>query len=97
MVHYTCDMCGRSIGQADTARYRVYVEIEEHAAGEEEPEYEDRYDQFDALAQYEQPEPPAEDQLYRSFKFDLCPECVEAYVREPLPKSVRNRAFFNGN
>jgi hypothetical protein len=90
-------MCGRTIGPADTARYRVYVEIEEHTADEEEPEYEDGYDQFDGLAQYEQSEQPAEDQLYRSFKFDLCPECVENYVREPLPKSLRTRVSFNSN
>lgn len=96
MVHYTCDVCGRSIGPADTARYRVYVEIEEHPIDEEEPEYEDQYEQFD-LAQEEQPEQPTEDQLFRFFKFDLCPECIENYVREPLPKSVRNRAFFNEN
>lgn len=97
MVHYTCDMCGKTIGASESVRYRVYVEIEEHPAGEQESDYEDEYDQYDDAQEYEQPGQPAEEELYRSFKFDLCSECVDSYVKEPLPKSLRNRVFFNDN
>ena len=97
MIHYTCDMCGRDIGASESVRYRVYVEIEEHPAGEQESDYEDEYDQYSDLAGYEQPEQAVEEELYRAFKFDLCSECIESYLKNPLPKSLRNRAFFNGN
>jgi len=27
-----------------------------------------------------------EDQVYRSFRFDLCPQCHKAYIRNPIQR-----------
>ena len=29
-----------------------------------------------------------EEQVYKSFTFDLCPECQKKYLKNPLPKST---------
>ena len=38
-----------------------------------------------------------EDQVYKTFRFDLCPSCHEAYLKDPLGRGMRLRARFEGN
>jgi hypothetical protein len=38
-----------------------------------------------------------EDQVYKTFRFDLCPPCHESYLKDPLGKGMRLRARFDGN
>jgi hypothetical protein len=39
----------------------------------------------------------AQDQVYREFSFDLCPECQREYLRHPLSAGRRPRGRRSGS
>ncbi len=96
MIHYTCDMCRKSIDTEADNRFRVLIDIEQMLPGEDDSDLEADlpgqlpFDEFELV-------PQNEDGLFRSFKFDLCRECVEAYLRDPLARKTPRRLRFMDN
>jgi hypothetical protein len=39
----------------------------------------------------------AEEQVYKKFRFDLCPACQARYLKDPLLKAARKQASFGDN
>ena len=102
MIHFTCDLCGKTLDAADDTRYVVKVEV--YAAYDpmevsEEDLREDRSGEMrDLLAEMEDLDPEElESQVYKTFRFDLCPTCHEAYLKDPLAQQARLRARFGSN
>lgn len=102
MIHFTCDMCGRPLqSEADT---RYVVKIEVHAAYDpleltpedlEEDRTEEMEELLEQMADLQAEE--VENQVYKAFRYDLCPDCQAAYMKDPLGKAVRLRARFEHN
>jgi hypothetical protein len=102
MIHFTCDMCGKTLLADDDTRYVVKVEV--YAAydpmdiREEDVEEDHSGEVQDLLAEMEGMDAEElEDQVYKTFRFDLCPPCHEAYLKDPLGKGMRMRARFEHN
>jgi len=78
MVHYTCDLCGRVISRYDK-RYRVLIFVEPRPA-----DTDDESSASDSDEWFDEEVDEAEDPLETDFTLDLCPQCAEIYVRDPL-------------
>jgi len=102
MIHFTCDMCGRSLLADEDTRYVVKIEV--YAAydpmevtGEDlEADRGEAYQELlDELADLDGEE--AEGQVYKVFRFDLCPACQAKYLKDPLLRTARSRVRFTEN
>ena len=88
MIQYICDICGRRLGDSDAERFVVRIEVfaaadrfilstkkGQNTAGQLRK-------LIDELAQAD---PDAiEDATYRNFRFDLCSQCQQSYLHNPL-------------
>ena len=102
MIHFTCDLCGKTLLAEEDTRYVVKIEV--YAAYDPmeicgDDLREDHDDEIQGLlAQMEDMDAEdLEDQVYKTFRFDLCPECHEAYLKDPLGLKARVRARFEHN
>ncbi len=102
MLHYSCDMCGKKLLVQEDVRY--VVKIEAYAAADpleitEEDLEKDHLEEISKLIkQLEQMDPQElEDQVYKSFRFDLCPECHRKFLRDPLGKQWARTVSFSKN
>ncbi len=98
MIHYNCDMCGKSLVPEEDDRYVVKIEI--YAACdsmevddedlindlEEEDDDDDEVDNLD---------PDEIDSVeYKTFRYDLCSKCHSRFLQDPLSiKSIRRGRF----
>jgi hypothetical protein len=99
MIHYTCDICGKPINSETDERFRVLVDIEQMRPGEDdsdlESEFSEEFDDFDFELNGVHTEKGEE--LFHSYKFDLCRNCAETYMNDPLAKKVSRRVRFMDN
>ena len=102
MIHFTCDLCGKTLLAEEDTRYVVKIEVYAaydpmEVAGPEL--HEDHDDEIQGLL--EQMEnmdaEELESQVFKTFRFDLCPECQAAYLKDPLGQQARMRARFEHN
>ena len=101
MIHFTCDMCGKTLPADEDTRYVVKIEVyaacdpmdigpdglQDHSGEIEEL--------LDEMADLDAEE--LEDQVYKTYRFDLCAACHAAYLKDPLGRGVRLRARFDHN
>jgi hypothetical protein len=84
-------MCGKALDPDSENRYRVLIDIEKMPVGAEDDDlvsdFDDEFGQF-SLDPNDREE---EGDFLQSFKFDLCPECAEIYVRDPLARKLPRR------
>jgi hypothetical protein len=94
MLRYSCDVCGKDLIPGEDRRYVVKIEVE--AAHEPGELTEDDLD-ADAVESLGQMLADAGDDadfsgqlppVRKDFRFDLCPECHEHYVRNPLARET---------
>jgi hypothetical protein len=89
MIRYRCDCCGQDLAPDGSNHYILKIEAYA-AAGKLEFTREDLEKDHEAerkrlLAQAEHRSPDElEDQVYRSFRYDLCPECHKKFLKGPL-------------
>ena len=102
MIHYTCDLCGKALLANEDTRYVVEIKVyaaydpmEVTAEELEEDRDEDIQDLLDQLEDADAEE--IENDVYQRFRLDLCPDCREAYVKDPLARRVRSRLRFERN
>ena len=102
MIHFTCDMCGKTLLADEDTRYVVKVEV--YAAYDPmeitghdlaDDKAEEIQDLLDEMAEMEAE--ALEDQVFKTFRFDLCPDCHAAYLKDPLMRTPRLRARFRHN
>src|SRR5579864_8703227 len=93
MVHFTCDLCGKDLTESGDPRYVVKIEA---YAGFDPTEITDGDlddDHMEAVSQILQSDESLtpeelEAQLYKGFRFDLCPECHGRFLKDPLGKEL---------
>ncbi|KPJ54618.1 MAG: hypothetical protein AMS16_04600 [Planctomycetes bacterium DG_58] len=91
MAGFCCDLCGKPLLVDSDVRYVVKIEV--FAAYDPmeltvEELKQDRLKEIRELVRrLSEMEPrELEDQIYRSFTFDLCPQCQKKYLKDPLRK-----------
>ena len=89
MMKLACDLCGKTLMADEDVRYVVHIEVFA-AADPMEVTVEDlKQDLHKALRELmlrvERMDPEkAQDSVYRSFHFELCPACQKEYLKDPL-------------
>jgi hypothetical protein len=103
MLHITCDLCGKELSPGQDDRY--VVKIEAFAAHDQgkltEADLDDDHMEAvsellqDMAGQADDAEafPPAS----KHFRFDLCPNCHQKFVRDPLSKDASQKFDFSKN
>ncbi|MDP2896888.1 MAG: hypothetical protein Q8Q12_10065 [bacterium] len=88
MIHYTCDLCGRSLKDRDVI-YELNIEV--HAIYQPlqidlVDMLKDHTDEIRGLIEELKDKDPQElqDQIYKTFKFHLCPPCQQKYIKNPF-------------
>ena len=100
MIHYNCDMCGKSLVPEEDDRYVVKIEIyaacdsmevddDDDLINDFEEDDDDNDDEVDNL------DPDEIDSVeYKTFRYDLCSKCHSRFLQDPLSiKSIRRGRF----
>jgi hypothetical protein len=102
MLHYSCDLCGKELLVEEDLRYVAKVEV--YAAYDpleitEEDLEEDHMEEISELIKQmdHMDDQELEDQVYKSFRFDLCPECHKKFLKDPLGRDANRSIEFSKN
>lgn len=100
MLHYTCDCCKRLIDPERELRYVVRVEV--YAALEPmEDDGDDERDHLqeiqDILERLDEEDEQISDDVYQQKRYDLCSECRNRYVKNPLGRLAMQELGFSDN
>jgi hypothetical protein len=102
MVHFTCDLCGKDLTATGEPRY--VVKIAAYAGFDPNEITEDDLDEdhMEAVSQILQREEglSSEDldaQLFKGFRFDLCPACHGRFIKDPLNRDLLRSLDFSEN
>ncbi len=101
MIHYTCDCCKRPLNIQSDTRYVVRLEV--YAALD--PVDEEVNDDRDHLQEIQdiletlddEDERPDNDDFYHHVRFDLCSECRQRFVKNPLGRAMAQQLDFSQN
>lgn len=105
MIHYNCDMCGKSLVPEEDDRYVVKIEIYAACDSMEADDDEDLIDDFEEDDDEEEDEEEVDnidpeetdDVEYKTFRYDLCSKCHSRYMLDPLSINSIRRGRFSEN
>jgi len=100
MIHYTCDCCKRRIDVADELRYIVRLEVYAALDPLEDEADEDRDHLQEIQEVLERLDDPLEevcDEVYHQNRFDLCSDCRQRFVQNPLGQPAATHFNFSQN
>jgi hypothetical protein len=86
MIRYSCDLCKRDLDAEEDLRYVVKMEIFAAMNTSTDDDDSDPLEQMQDLIERQEDvadEAIGED-ICQQFRFDLCPECREKFVKHPL-------------
>jgi hypothetical protein len=101
MIHVVCDCCKRIIDLDEEVRYIVRMEVFA-AVDVETPETEDDRDYLQEIEELLDRDGDVDESLlssdvYEQARFDLCADCRQKFVRDPLGRSATARLDFSDN
>jgi hypothetical protein len=103
MLHVTCDLCGKELQTGDDHSYVVKIEVFTAHDPSEITEADLDEDHMEAVSQLlsemddEEEEPDLVEPNLKHFRYDLCPECRNKFVRDPLGKDGAQKLHFSEN
>lgn len=104
MVHYTCDMCGKSLLADEDIRYVVKIEVytacDAMDMDDDEDIDEENWEMDEENVRQggtSNPEESLKNGEYKTFRFDLCTKCHKKYLQDPLFLKSWNRTRFSEN
>ena len=102
MVHYTCDMCGKTLLSDEDVRYVVKIEV--YAAydpleiTEEDLNKDHKQEIADLLSNMDDMEAEElEEGVYKRLRFDLCAACQRRYLANTLAVKVHRDLRWTDN
>jgi hypothetical protein len=102
MLHVTCDLCGKQLRPAEDRHY--VVKIEAYAAQDpaEITEADLDEDHMEAVSKLLRDLEDSADEVqvtapYKHFRYDLCSECHQKFLRDPLGKEHGHKLHFSKN
>jgi hypothetical protein len=99
MIHFTCDSCHRPIDPEHELRYVVRMEVyaaldATDADGESDRDHLEEIE--DILARMaDEADPEISEDVYRHARYDLCGECRQKFLRNPLGRRAAEFDFSN--
>ncbi|TWU26106.1 hypothetical protein [Bythopirellula polymerisocia] len=101
MIHYTCDCCQRPIDAEIDPRYVVRMEVYaalETAEDEGDNDRDHLQEIQDILESLDDSlDGHVDDEVYRHVRFDLCGECRNRFVKNPLGRAMSQQLDFSKN
>jgi hypothetical protein len=101
MIHYTCDCCKRVLDPDTELRYVVRLEVYAAIDPTADPAADDRDHLEEIQDMLDQLEGDADSQLgddvYSSRRYDLCAECRNLFVKNPLGRHALTGLDFSRN
>lgn len=102
MIHYSCDRCQRLIETDDEMRYVVRFEIEakmgENVFAEQDEERDHLLELHEILERHDdEKDSLVDDEVYSRKRFDLCSECYQSFLRNPLGRDIVKTVDFSQN
>ena len=101
MVHYTCDCCKRPIDPENSIRYIVRLEVYASLDPIEEDLNSDRDHLLEIQEILENMDSDEDEQIcdevYHHARYDLCNECRQRYVKNPLGRALTQQLDFSKN
>lgn len=102
MIHYSCDRCQRLIETDDEMRYVVRLEIEarmgENVFADQDEERDHLLELHEIIERRDdENEPLVDDEVYSRKRFDLCPSCYKAFMRNPMGQETIKSVDFSQN
>lgn len=100
MIHYTCDCCKRPINRDDlryVVRLEVYAALEplEDEPDDDRDHLQEIQDILESLADTDESE--LDDHVYHGVRYDLCSECRQRFVKNPLGRAMPHKLDFSSN
>ncbi|QEG35291.1 hypothetical protein [Bythopirellula goksoeyrii] len=101
MIHYTCDCCQQRIDAEIDLRYVVRMEVYAALDSAEEESDNDR-DHLQEIQDILESLDDAQDgqideEVYRNVRFDLCSECRNRFIKNPLGRAISQQLDFSQN
>ena len=101
MIHYSCDRCGRSLENDDlryVVRLEVYAAMEPVDVEDDETDRDHLLEINDALERLDEDDlEAAGDDIYKKMRFDLCPDCQQRLLRNPVGRDTVSQLDFSPN
>lgn len=102
MIHYSCDLCHRSLDDSEDRRYVVRIEVFPAVeSGQCNAENDDRdylLEMHEALEQLDAADFDApSDEDSQELQFDLCPDCRRRFAQNPLGRHYAAEFGFSAN
>ncbi len=100
MLHFSCDLCGRRLdeGRRFVAKVEVYPAFDPDEIEEQDLDADNLQELAAAIQAMEAGEAPAvEEAGPQDFRFDLCPDCHQRYLKDPLGRDALRRLNFSKN
>lgn len=102
MIHHSCDCCKCLIDPRQALRYVVRMEVYAAAEPSDSDEREDDRDHLaeiqDILERMEDTEgDEIGDDVYQQLRFDLCPQCREKFINNPISREASPQFNFSEN
>ena len=99
MIHYSCDLCKRTLDPEDDLRYVVKLEVYAAFDPLEVEEDNDNLQEIHEILERMDDASSEEigDDVYQQLRFDLCPECRVRFLKNPLAREVAKQFDFSPN
>ncbi len=103
MLHVTCDLCHKEMCPGHDQRFVVKIEVFAAHDPSKITEADLDDDHMEAVSELLRAmednleDPDLTEPSYRHLRYDLCPECHQKFLRDPLGKEVAQKFDFSKN
>jgi len=99
MLHFTCDLCGKELGdQRFIVKMEVYPGFDPEEVGEEHLDADHLQEISEILQEMEETgKPQLDDCGTKVFRYDLCPRCHKKFLKDPIGRDALRRLNFSEN
>ena len=102
MIHYSCDRCQKAIDTDEELRYELKIEVNvgiDPANDESDSDDRDHLEEVDEWLQRMEDEDCEQlcEQLFQTRRYDLCSQCYEQYIQNPLAVESQIALDFSQN
>lgn len=99
MLHFTCDLCGRRLGERRfVVKMEVYPAFDPEAFDEDDLDVDHLQEVAEVIEQIEATgQCHVDDCGSKQMRFDLCENCRRKFVRDPLGRENARRLNFSEN
>jgi len=99
MIHFTCDCCKRLIDLEQEVRYVVRMEVFAAADASDIDADSDRdyLQEIEDMLTHDAAENELDQDVYQQVRFDLCGDCRERFISNPLGRGAAVELGFSNN